>query len=240
MPLFLDEIIETKFLTDFYVAVCSNSETIKIFDTRTNTCEIVKGHTDIVVSLDIFQVDNIHYIVSGAKDNEIRMWTWAEGCRTTCIGVYKGHVESVTSVCFAPKKGQFFVSAGQDNSIKVWDFDASIPEDNALKVVNSAKMTILAHQKYVNVIRVSPNDKMIASASQDKSIKVWNPANLSLLLTLTGHKRGVWDVAFSPADKVLVSGSGDSMIKTWNLTTGDCLATLQGHSDQLVRVQWLN
>jgi len=87
---------------------------------------------------------------------------------------------------------------------------------------------------------MAPNDKLLASASQDKSIKIWDPSSLKLLLTLQGHKRGVWDIAFSPIEKVLVSGSGDKTIKLWNLSTGSCLQTLQGHVDQLVRVQFLN
>jgi U3 small nucleolar RNA-associated protein 13 len=101
-------------------------------------------------------------------------------------------------------------------------------------------MTIMAHRKYINVIKVAPNDKLIASASQDKTIKIWEASNLNNTLTLSGHKRGVWDIAFSPTEKVLVSGSGDMLIKTWNLSTGACLATLQGHTDQLVRISWIN
>ena len=146
MPLFLDEIIEAKFLTDDFVAICSNSETIKILNTLTNTCEIVKGHTDIVVSLDVHKTEDACYLLSGAKDNEIRLWIWnQEQNKTTCVGMYKGHVENLTSVCFAQKKGQFFVSAGQDNTIKVWDFADKTSFGETIKIVNSAKMGILAH-----------------------------------------------------------------------------------------------
>lgn len=95
----------------------------------------------------------------------------------------------------------------------------------------NAQNTIIGHSKYINVVRVSPNDKLIASSSQDKSIKIWEPKTLKNLLVLQGHKRGVWDIAFSPTEKVLVSGSGDKLIKTWNLNSGECLATLQGHAD---------
>jgi U3 small nucleolar RNA-associated protein 13 len=73
---------------------------------------------------------------------------------------------------------------------------------------------------------VSPNDKLIASASQDKTIKIWNSQDLMLNQTLAGHKKGVWDCAFSPVDKMLVSASGDKTVKVWNLATGACLATL--------------
>jgi U3 small nucleolar RNA-associated protein 13 len=41
-------------------------------------------------------------------------------------------------------------------------------------------MTVMGHQKYINAVKVSPNDKLIASASQDKTIKLWNASNLIL------------------------------------------------------------
>ena len=61
-------------------------------------------------------------------------------------------------------------------------------------------MTIMAHQKFINAVRVAPNDKLIATSSQDKSIKLWEAASLSLKGTLSGHKKGVWDIQFSPTD----------------------------------------
>ena len=102
----------------------------------------------------------------------------------------------------------------------------------------------MAHQKYINIAKFSPNDKLIASASQDKSIKIWDATNLQLVMQLNGHKKNVWDIQFSPFDKQLVSVSGDKLIKVWNLNKdqsgNQCVATLQGHQDQLVKVQWLN
>ena len=55
-------------------------------------------------------------------------------------------------------------------------------------------MTIMAHQKYINTVRVSPNDKFIATSSQDKTIKIWEAGSLNLKTTLSGHKKGVWDI----------------------------------------------
>ena len=111
---------------------------------------------------------------------------------------------------------------------------------DSLVEVTSATMTVMGHQKYINVVRVSPNDKLIASSSQDKTIKIWNSSDLMLVLTLTGHKKGVWDCSFSPVDKLLVSASGDKTVKVWNLTNGTCIATLSGHQTSLIKVSFIN
>ena len=93
-------------------------------------------------------------------------------------------MESVTSVAFAPKKANFFVSAGQDNTIKIWDLQKlkllNLDDQSEDITVSSASLTVVGHQKYINVVRVSPNDKLIASCSQDKNIKIWNSSNLLL------------------------------------------------------------
>lgn len=55
-------------------------------------------------------------------------------------------------------------------------------------------MTIMAHQKYINAVRISPNDKIVATSSQDKTINLWQANSLQLLKTLKGHRSGIWDI----------------------------------------------
>jgi U3 small nucleolar RNA-associated protein 13 len=61
---------------------------------------------------------------------------------------------------------------------------------------------VAAHDKDVNAIAFSPNDTLLATASQDRTIKLWRLPDLVLAQTLRGHKRGVWDVCFSPVEQV--------------------------------------
>jgi U3 small nucleolar RNA-associated protein 13 len=61
---------------------------------------------------------------------------------------------------------------------------------------------VAAHDKEINAVAVAPNDALAATASQDRTIKLWTLPTLVAGLTLRGHKRGVWAVAFSPVDQV--------------------------------------
>ena len=98
----------------------------------------------------------------------------------------------------------------------------------------------MAHQKYINAVRISPNDKLIATSSQDKTIKIWDAKSLQLKTTLSGHRKGVWDIQFAPSEQLIVSACGDKTVKVWSISDGKCVATLQGHNQALVKVAWLN
>ena len=78
------------------------------------------------------------------------------------------------------------------------------------------------HYKKINHIVFSPNGKHLASASEDKSLKVWDLTTGKEFRTMRGHKRGVNRLAFSPDGKALVSGGDrhDGSIIFWDWVTG--------------------
>jgi WD40 repeat protein len=91
--------------------------------------------------------------------------------------------------------------------------------------------TLNGHSKRVSSIAMTPDGQLIASGSEDKTIKLWNLRTGKLLRTLSGHSEGIRSVAISPDGKLLASGGDDKTIKLWNLDTGKLLRTLTGHSD---------
>ncbi|KAJ8311029.1 hypothetical protein KUTeg_011413 [Tegillarca granosa] len=72
------------------------------------------------------------------------------------------------------------------------------------------------------------NETMLASGSQDRTIKLWDIKSGNLLQTLKGHDKGVWCLNFFTKN-LLISGSHDGTIKVWNIKTGACLRTLLAH-----------
>lgn len=127
----------------------------------------------------------------------------------------------------------------------MWDvvpFADISPLDDPIEIEQS-KLTIQGHKKHINVVRYSPNDKMIASCSQDKTVKLWNASDLKPITVLQAHRKNVWDVTFSSHSRMLATCSGDKSVKVWQIDDAKkpkCVATLEGHSEQVSRVLWIN
>lgn len=93
--------------------------------------------------------------------------------------------------------------------------------------------TLVGHKKGVWDCAFSPVDKLLVSASGDKTVKVWNLASGSCLATLQGHLTSLVKVAWLNAGLQLVSASVDGVAKVWNLKKQACVNTIQMHDEKI-------
>lgn len=269
-----DEIIDLAYLLPdrSVMALATNLEDVRLVSVAESSGDLgsyfgqdiglLKGHDDIVVTLDTDWSG--HWVATGAKDNEARLWRIdREHNHYTCWATFTGHAETLGAVGLPktiPQESSaayqdplnnpplFLVTGSQDMTVKKWD----IPRQVQKKA--KAAFTRKAHDKDINALDVNPTGQLFASASQDKTVKIWSVAEGEVQGILRGHKRGVWSVRFAPVntpkihgDKgdvagkgLILTGSGDKTVKIWSLSDYACVRTFEGHSNSILKVAWLS
>ncbi|GAB2295675.1 hypothetical protein Dimus_029829 [Dionaea muscipula] len=235
-----EEILDMKFLDEDenFLAVATNIEQVRVYDLSSMSCSyVLAGHSEIVLCLDTYKWSiGSTLIVTGSKDNTVRVWDSVGRC---CIGLGLGHMGAVGAVACSKKRGDFFVSGSSDRTLKVWSIDGLSLDS---EVVNNlkAKAVVAAHDKDINSLAIAPNDAYVCSGSQDRTACIWKLPDLVFVVALKGHKRGIWSVEFSPVDLCVITASGDQTIKMWAIADGSCLKTFEGHTSGVLRASFIS
>lgn len=241
------QILDLQFLPpdSSLLAVATNSEAVALVSPSTlHDVAVLRGHTAPVLALDCDWSGR--WLATASKDNDARLWEIdAAASSFACVAVFTGHAESVAALALSRQRPQpgsraaeerlpppFMLTGGADRTIKKWDTRALAPR---------ALWTKRAHEKDINAIDISPDDRLFASASQDRTVKIWSADEGETVAVLRGHRRAVWSVKFAPAaGRMVATGSIDRTVKLWSLADYSCLRTLEGHTSSVQRVLWIS
>ncbi|KAL8655704.1 MAG: hypothetical protein Q9210_000726 [Variospora velana] len=236
---------------------------------------LLQGHDDIIICVDVDWSGC--WLATGAKDNTARLWRIDHTRKSyEHYATYTGHAESLGALALpqlplgtTPSSSSpldypppFLLTGSQDKTIKRWEIARSSVNTNPSSAKKGAHpssralYTRKAHDKDINAISINHNNTLFASASQDRTVKIWSVQEGEVQGILRGHRRGVWSVRFAPKDTppisgdsstgpassrhgLVLTGSGDKTVKIWSLSDYSCLRTLEGHTNSVLKVLWM-
>lgn len=150
---------------------------------------------------------------------------------------FEGAGDAVSSLAYTPSGG--LLAGGADKSAILWDTEPAWPLVRTIG--NAADPTKFIDR--VIALDFSADGRLLATGggypSRSGELKLWNPADGSLVRTVTdAHSDTVCCVRFSPDGKLLASGATDRTMKVFNVATGSLMKTFEGHTHHVLGVAW--
>jgi WD40 repeat protein len=150
------------------------------------------------------------------QQGELKTWDLASGKETLSIITER----SVRRIDFAPGGETLATAEHEDQGA------ARVRETATGNVLH----TFTGHQKPIDTLAFSPKDHRLATASWDKTVKIWDAKAGKELMTLEGHAREVYPVAFSADGRHVLSGDHAGVAILWDAVAGKKLLALEGHT----------
>jgi glucose repression regulatory protein TUP1 len=84
------------------------------------------------------------------------------------------------------------------------------------------------HDGSVRSVDFSPNGRLVASASLDETVRIWNLRDGSARV-FSDNAHGLWSVRFSPNGQYVVAGNSDWILRIWDVRSGQLVKRWRGH-----------
>ena len=198
----------------------SHDRTIKVWNDKGKLVRSLEGHAHWVNTLTL----STEYLLrTGSFEYKSEEINLPEERKKHAAKRYKNMLDTI-----APGTSERLISGSDDFTMFLWD------PLNSKKSI--CRMT--GHKQLVYHVAFSPNGLLIASASADKSVKIWNGLTGKYIGTLRGHVGAVYQISWAADSRLLMSCSKDSTVKIWDVKKMKLLYDLPGHSDEVYAVDW--
>ncbi|KAF2033468.1 WD40 repeat-like protein [Setomelanomma holmii] len=199
--------------------------TVKIWDTHSGKClQTLEGHGDSVGSV-AFSYDSTR-VVSASYDKTVKIW---DACSDEYMQkTFQSHSSSIDSVAFS-HDATLLASASDDSTVKIWDTHTGECVQTLKGHSVECLAGVMGYSAPINSVAFSHDSTWLASASYDKTVKIWDTYSGECVQTLEGHGDSIDSVAFSHDSTWLASASRNGTIKIWDAHSGKCLRSLTLH-----------
>jgi len=208
------------------LASASKDKTIKLWQRNGHLFQSLSRQNSEVFNVN-FCHRNGQKLISASNDNTIKVW------QRQTDGNFKVHKsitdnEMITAMSLRLDCQIIATTSIKKYAVKLWSIDGKL-----------IKTFSPLHEDQVKSLEFSPDGQIIASASLDGTIKLWNIKSGKLIQTIKNNNGAFYAVVFID-NKTIVSASGDGTIKFWSLNGKLLKPTLEGHTDKVLNldVSW--
>ncbi|TIB42686.1 hypothetical protein E3P86_00254 [Wallemia ichthyophaga] len=239
-------------------ATSSKDSTVKVWSSDTRRLEYtLGGHT---ASVNVVKWSGEGVLYTASQDRSIKVWS-SDGKLIRSLNEHAHWVNTLAlSTDFVLRTGPFdwrgSKPSSDEETLKMAKerYDGLVKRASELVISGSDDHTLYlwspltskksiarltGHQKQVNHVVFSPDSRLIASASFDNGIKLWDGRTGKFVASLRGHVAPVYRIAWSADSRMLISASKDSTLKIWDLKTNKIRVDLPGHTDEVYCVDFV-
>lgn len=171
------------------------------------------GHKKTILTLAFSPVDM--RFASGSRDRSIRIWDAVVGEEVLPPIIHRGG--GVTSLVYTPD-GNRIISGSDDRTIRIWDAHEGTLLYNPHAALQPSPLVFTGHRSDIFSIAISPCGTLLASASKDTTVRLWDISTRTELSHLIRqHRLPVRVVTFSHDGKRIVTGCYDATVRVWDV-----------------------
>lgn len=193
---------------------------VRVWDIGSGECtHVFKGHRDSIYS--VAPSYDGSTVVSSSADKTIRQWSLVTAECTRIIDTKKS---LPFAIALSPDAKRIAAGLHHDATVRLWSSSYSNGNGN-----DDYIWVGKGHKDWIQCVRFSHDSKLLASASKDTTVRVWEVADSGKCLwVLEGHTLGVTSIAFArnPTLRLIATSAPDHTVRLWDTGDGSCVRVI--------------